>query len=106
MDNWRLDHLLSLLKEDDSDEFVRYAIGQEYLKMENYDHAIMYFDALREMNPAYVGLYYHLAAAHRHLDQDDQARSTYNQGIEVAKSLNDQHALSELMNALTNMDYE
>lgn len=104
MDNWRLNHLLELSAEDPKDEFVLYAIAQEYVKAEDYPSAIKQFNHLRDINPDYVGLYYHLAAAQIENEDEENALDTYIEGISVAKKLNDQHALGELMNAKTNLE--
>ncbi|MFT4566783.1 MAG: tetratricopeptide (TPR) repeat protein [Saprospiraceae bacterium] len=104
MENWRLNHLEELLKEDPKDEFVHYALAQEYIKQENYEEAIKRFDILKSLNPDYLGLYYHLAAAQIEADLPEDAMTTYETGITIAKKIGDQHALSELLNAKTNLD--
>lgn len=104
MDNWRVNHLMSLLKEDPKDEFVLYAIAQEYVKLEQPEEALVYFLRLKETNNEYIGLYYHLAALYTDLDEPVKAKETYDEGITIAKSLGDHHALSELMNARTNFE--
>jgi len=106
MDNWRLDKLLTLLREDDKDSFVRYALAQEYLKLNQSEEAIVHFEALKTNDPAYVGLYYHLAAAYEQQKSINKALITYTEGISIAKQLGDQHALSELMNAKMNLEIE
>jgi len=104
MENWRLNHLTDLLKEDPKDEFVHYALAQEFVKQEDFDEAINRFNTLKTLNPDYVGLYYHLAAAQIEADLPDDAMDTYQTGIAIAKKIGDQHALSELLNAKTNLE--
>jgi tetratricopeptide (TPR) repeat protein len=106
MDNWRINHLKEMHQEDSTDEFVIYAIGQEYLKLEDFNKAIEYFDLLKSINAKYVGLYYHLAAAYAGLDDIDNALQTYEDGIAIATNLPDLHALSELKNAKLNFEME
>ncbi len=106
MENWRLGELKKLLEENDKDEFVRYAIAQEYLKADEYQKAIEAFEILKDMNPNYIGLYYHLGGAQAEIEDFSGALNTYNTGIYIAQSLNDQHALAELMNAKTNLELE
>ena len=106
MENWRLNHLQELLKEDPKDEFVHYALAQEYLKHEAYEEAIKRFNLLKTLNPDYVGLYYHLAHAQVEADLPEDAMSTYETGISIAKKIGDQHAMSELLNAKTNLELE
>jgi len=106
MENWRIDHLKKLLSEDADDEFIIYALAQEYLKSYEYPVAIDYFLELKKINAGYVGLYYHLADAYVKIDDEASAMKTYDEGIEIARKLNDQHALSELQNARMNLEME
>ncbi len=106
MDNWRINHLFSLLKEDPKDEFVHFAIAQEYNKNEAYDKAIEYYEKLKELNQQYVGLYYHLAATYAEIEEEEKALKTYEEGIIIANALKDLHALSELKNAKLNYEME
>lgn len=104
MENWRLNHLRGLLEEDPDDEFVIYALAQESIKLESWDNALEYFLKLKKLNANYVGLYYHLGGLYAELEEKENALKTYKEGIEVAKKLGDHHALSELMNAKTNLE--
>ena len=106
MDNWRLDHLLSLQEKDPNDEFILFALAQEYAKIEDFSTAISYYEKLKQINRSYVGLYYHLAKCHIALENYDLALNIYDEGIEVAKNISDHHALSELMNAKLNFELE
>jgi len=106
MDNWRLDHLKSLHTEDPEDDFVLYALAQEYNKMGDLERSLSHYLLLKEKSPDYVGLYYHLAALYLELEESEKALDIYNVGITVANKLKDQHALSELMNAKTNLEMD
>lgn len=106
MDNWRINHLKEMHQEDATDEFVIYAIGQEYLKLEKFEQAIEYFELLKSINPQYVGLYYHLAAAHVGREDFVNALKIYDDGIRIATHIKDLHALSELKNAKLNLEME
>ncbi len=104
MDNWRINQLRDLLRKDRTDEFVIYALGQEYLKIGEHDKSIEFFEQLRLLNPEYVGLYYHLAAAYIETEQNTKAQNIFTQGIEIATKVGDHHALAELRNAKTNFE--
>ena len=104
MDNWRLKHLLGLLAEDPKDEFVIYALAQEYQKLEDIENALKHYDLLKSVNPKYVGMYFHLAALYVDLEEDDLALKTYEEGIKIATEVGDQHAKGELMNAKMNWE--
>ena len=74
--------------------------------MEDCDEAIKTYRKLESMDPDYVGLYYHLAHCYVILENNTEALEVYNAGIEIARKLNDHHALSELQNARTNLEME
>lgn len=100
----RLQQLKSLLKEDPKDSFVRYAIAKEYEKANDWGRAITELEALRADDPDYVGLYYHLAHLYAENNELEKAIHIYDEGIGIAKKLDDLHALSELMNAKVNVE--
>jgi len=104
MDNWRLEQLKTLHSADPADDFVLYALAQEYSKMGDLDTALSHYLLLKENSPDYVGLYYHLAAVYQELDDDENAMKTYDEGIRVANKLKDLHALGELKSAKTNLE--
>ena len=106
MDNWRVKKLETMITEDPSDEFVMFALAQEYGKMGLLEKAVKWYEGLKGLNSNYVGLYYHLAAMYVELDEKDKALETYYSGIKVAQELNDQHALAELQNAKLNYELE
>ncbi len=106
MDNWRVNKLETMIQEDPNDEFVMFALAQEYKKMGLSGKAIKWYNRLKAVNPTYIGLYYHLSAIYAELEEEANAIETYNTGIEIAQKLNDQHALSELQNAKLNYELE
>jgi len=99
----RIDTLIKFLEEDPGDSFIKFAIAKEYEKMGTLKKALDTYIELREMDPKYVGLYYHLAALQVELSQPDEALKTYDEGIEIAKKVADFHALSELHTARLNL---
>ena len=106
MDNWRIKQLFELLEDDPEDEFVNFAIAQEYKKTGNLELAIQYFLKLKSINENYVGLYYHLADSYVRIDDEINALQTYDEGIMIAQRMNDLHALGELKNAKINYELE
>jgi len=102
----RIDTLLKFLEEDPNDSFIMFALAKEYEKIGTLKKALDTYMQLREMDPNYVGLYYHLAALQLELKLPDEALVTYDQGMIVAKKAADFHALSELHTARTNMDID
>ena len=104
MNKDRLDQLTKMLEDDPKSSFILFAIAQEYQQSDQNRIAIDYYNRLKEAEPDYVGLYYHLAKCYEKGDNEPLALTTYDQGILVATKLNDQHALAELKNAKLNFE--
>ncbi len=99
MPTQRLEKLLQFLAESPTDPFLLFAVAKEYEGQALQDKALSYYQQLKEANPTYVGLYYHLGKLYEQLGQAQLAWETYSTGMEVARSAGDQHALSELAGA-------
>lgn len=106
MKNNRIDTLLAFLKDDPEDSFVRFALAKEYEKMGTLKKALDTYINLKELEPDYVGLYYHLGGLYELLNEKKQALQTYEDGIVVAKKIADFHSLSELHNAKMNLEVD
>lgn len=102
----RLKQLQGFLESQPDDSFILFAIAKEYEGMEQYEKAEEHYRYLKSVDPDYVGLYYHLGQLQEELDKADDAMLTYNEGIEIAKKLKDQHALSELQGVKVNLEME
>ncbi|SHK95709.1 Tetratricopeptide repeat-containing protein [Rhodothermus profundi] len=96
----RLEQLLQFYQEDPTDAFTRFALAQEYWKRGDTAQALRFFEELVRDHPDYVGTYYHLAKLYRTLGRLEEARRTYQQGIEVARRVGDAKSLAELQDAL------
>ena len=105
-DNVRLESLKNLLVEEPNDGFLLFAIAKEYESSGLLEEALIHYEKLRKVDPQYVGLYYHLAALYQELDELEKAILIYDVGIEIATSLHDLHALSELKGARMNLEME
>lgn len=106
MSSNRLEQLFQFLKESPDDSFITFAIAKEYESLEEQDKALEYYLKLVEKAPNYVGTYYHLAKLYERKNQPKIAFQTYSKGMQIAKQLNDQHALSELAGARLNLGDE
>ncbi|HTK21466.1 MAG TPA: tetratricopeptide repeat protein [Mucilaginibacter sp.] len=92
----RLEKLLEFLKNEPNDEFLQYALATEYLRLNDTEKALEYYENLVKNHPDYVGTYYHLGKLYEALNRKDDAISTYEKGMETAKRKRDNHAFSEL----------
>ena len=104
MENSRLNQLLEYLKSSPDDSFLNFALAKEYEGLENYDLALKHFLYIKEKNPAYIGLYYHLGQLYTLLQEEMLALDVYKEGMKLAKEQGDYHALSELNTAKTNLE--
>jgi len=96
----RLEQLTAFLSEDPKNSFIRFAIAKEYEGLGKKEDALAAYEALREDDPSYVGLYYHYAKLLETDEHFDQAISIYKEGMDQAKSQGDQHAYGEMATAL------
>lgn len=95
----RLKHLQAFYEEDPDDAFTRFALAQEYLKRDDTEKALSFFEELVDTDPDYVGTYYHLGKLYERLGRTEDALATYDDGIAVAREQRDTKNLSELQDA-------
>lgn len=105
----RLQQLQNFLTEEPNDPFLLYAIATEYLKLEDSEQALAYYLKSISVNENYVGTYYHLGKLYEKLKDSAAAEKTYKKGMDIARTIGQQHAFSELQqayNKLMGLDYE
>lgn len=103
MDTSRLDKLLAFIQNEPEDEFLKYALATEYLRLNEVDKALGYYEDLVQNHPDYTGTYYHLGKLYEALGRRDDAITTYEKGIQITKAKRDMHALSELQGVYMNL---
>ncbi len=109
MQTSRLEKLLEFLKNEPEDPFLKYALATEYLRLNETDKALKYYQDLIINHKDYVGTYYHLGKLYEALNRKEDAVKTYQDGINIARAARDNHALSELQavyNSAIGLDYE
>lgn len=102
----RIKTLAKAVKEHPEDSFYKFTLALEMLKIEEFSRARILFEAIKNKDPEYVGVYYHLAKLYAELGENKKALETYKEGIKVAESQNDLHSKSELASALMNFEIE
>jgi len=98
--NKRLTMLEAMIAKGTTDPFVRYARALELRGLERLEEAATAFDELRTLHPRYVPTYLMAGQTLVSLDRKEDARAWLSQGIEVAREERDEHAKSELQQAL------
>ena len=100
----RLSQLKTFLENDPKDPFLLFAIAKEYEKQSDLESAETYYKKILEVDPDYVGLYYHYGKLKVLNGDFAKAIDLYDKGMKVAKSQSDQHAYSELAGAKLEID--
>lgn len=105
----RLQKLLEFIQKEPNDPFLKYALATEYLNSNDAERALFYYEDLVTNHAEYVGTYYHLGKLYEALNRKNDAISTYQAGMKIARSANDNHAFSEIQtvyNTAIGIDYE
>ena len=100
----RLEGLLELFSKDPKDSFVAYGIALEYISLNNYDQAERYFKLLLENDPDYVPAYLQFAQLKEKINQIEEAKNLYKQGIEKAKKAGDKKSAAEMEEFLNELE--
>lgn len=95
----RKDQILSLLQDNPTDSFLRFALAKEHEKAGEDAGAKAVYESIVQQDPDYVGTYYHLGKLLERLDQPTTADQVYSKGIEITRRLGEKHAMRELMGA-------
>lgn len=102
----RISTLARAVKEHPEDSFYKFTLALEVLKIGQKNKAKVLFEAIRDNDPGYVGVYYHLAKLYIEMGENKKAIETYKEGIAVATRQKDSHTKSELSAALLNLEIE
>lgn len=103
MNESRLQQLFHFLELAPDDAFTLYSIAYEYMQGEEYEQSLEYWDRLKKISPDYVGMYLHLGRLYEKIKRPDKALETYEEGILIARSQKNLHALSELQAAIDDL---
>ena len=98
MSNERLETLIKMYKENPNDPFICYGIFLEYQNF-NTTEAEKFLKILLNDFPQYLPTYYKAAEFYTQTEKYDLAMKCYNDGIDLAKQQQNQHALGELTQA-------
>jgi tetratricopeptide (TPR) repeat protein len=86
----------SLLEKGNDDALLRYSLGSEYFKMQDFDLAIIHLNKAIEFNPSYSAAWKLLAKILSEDKQTIEAIKTYEKGIEIAEENGDMQAVKEM----------
>jgi len=103
-DDSRAAALKQILEANPTDAFARYALGLEYSSAGDTDAALSEFRLLLDAHPDYTNGYFMAAQALARAERTDEAKTMLQQGIECARRIGNQHALSEMEAMLEELD--
>jgi len=101
----RIEKLKSFLKQSPDDCFLNHALALEYIKLGNDVDAQVLFEHNRSVDVSYVATYYHLGKLLERAARTDEATKIYEEGMAVAKIVNDMHSYNELQAAYEDLVY-
>ena len=93
-------------RKNPSDSFSKFALALEFLKQEEIQKARILFESVRENDPGYVGVYYHLGKLYQRIGRNIEAKKTFEEGVKVAGQQQEERTLSELQEALDQLTSE
>lgn len=97
----RLEALKQMVAQDPDNSFARYGLAMELTNSNMPDAAIAEFKTLMAKDDTYVAAYFHCGQALEKLGKIDEARATYENGIEACVKKGDAHTRSEIEAALS-----
>lgn len=75
---------------------LRYSLGNEYLKIEDYDNAILHLREALHLDPRHSASWKLLGKSLAAAGRAEEALQAYREGIAVAEARGDQQALKEM----------
>lgn len=99
----RIPRIQNLIQQTPEDCFLWHALGLEFIKLNDLDNALNAFEKVLALDANYIGTYYHLAKLLELRKEVDRAIAVYEEGIQRAILLKDQHARNELQMALDDL---
>ena len=97
----RMQKLQAMLEKDGKDPFLPFAMGMEHKKLRQTDAAVDWFRKALERDPGYCVAYHQAALAYEDAGDLEAAKTSYREGIAVARQKGDQHAADEMEAALS-----
>lgn len=97
----RIEVLRQMLRQDPRNSFARYGLAMEYSKTGDFVEAVSEFRLLIAEDQSYVAAYYHCGHALEKLGRVNEARTIYEQGMEVSARKGDLHTKAEIEAALS-----
>lgn len=99
----REDKIRALLANEPDDAFLNFSLAMELQKQERWEECLAQFDRLIEVDPNYVGAYFHKGKTLVSINRIDESRVALQRGIEKAGEVGDLHAKGEMEEFLASL---
>ncbi len=96
----RLQQLIEMLRSEPNDLFLNYALGMEYMALNNWEEAEKAYQNVLQINPNYIPVFYQLGKLHEANAKNKEALNYYKQGLELAKTQKQTKAINEFGEAI------
>jgi Tfp pilus assembly protein PilF len=91
-----IDNLEKMLATGKETVLLRYSLGAEYLKLDDFSQAISNLRRAVELDPAYSAAWKLLGKAYAGAERNDDAVDAYRRGIAIAEEKGDVQAAKEM----------
>lgn len=102
----KIKKLANFIKNNPNDSFSKFALALEFLKDDQLKKARILFEDIKQNDPEYDGVYYHLGKLYERSGRLEDARNIYKQGVEVATENGNKRNTKELKEALAELEIE
>ncbi len=92
-----VDNLEAMIARGQDNALLRYGLGGEYLKLQNFDKAVEHLRKAVEKDPKYSAAWKLLGQALASANRKDEAIKVYEDGIKAAEEKGDKQAAKEMM---------
>lgn len=104
--NSKIKKLAGYIKKNPRDSFSKFALALEFMKEEQFNKARILFEDIEQDDPGYDGVYYHLGKLYEMYGRQEDALSTYKKGVKIAANNKHKRNVSELKEALAELEIE
>ena len=105
MNNTRLQKLLEMKAENPTDTFVVYAIGMEYLGLNQYAVAEQYFRDCLQLDSNYISAYYQLGLLLQRAEKDAEALVFLKKGLQLLSVGSNQKTINEFRSLIEDIEF-
>lgn len=104
--NSKIKKLAGYIKKNPEDSFSKFALALEFMKEDQLNKARILFEDIERNDPDYDGVYYHLGKLYEMFNRQEDALRIYKKGVKIAANNEHKRNVSELKEALAELEIE